>query len=172
MKKLFFALSAVVLSSAAFAQVKSDDVAKITNEVIDFGKIPQGVPAVATFIVTNIGTKDLIIEQATPTCGCTIGDFTKEPIKPGKTGKITATFNAAGLGPIDKHMNVKFAGTDDTKSIGFKGEVLTAEEYAKLKGTTTAPAAAAPVATPIKATNKTTKTTKKVKATKPAKVAA
>ncbi len=30
-------------------------------------------------------------------------------------------------------MNVKFAGADDMKSIGFKGEVLDAAEYAKLK---------------------------------------
>lgn len=134
MKKLFFAFSALVLSAGAFAQTKSDDVAKIQVETIDLGKIPQGVPAVSTFIVTNIGKTDLIIESANPTCGCTVGDYTKSPIKPGQTGKITATFNAAAVGPIDKHMNVKFAGADDTKSIGFKGEVLTAEDYAKLKG--------------------------------------
>ena len=134
MKKLFFAFSALVLSAGAFAQTKSDDVAKIQVETIDLGKIPQGVPAVSTFIVTNIGKTDLIIESANPTCGCTVGDYTKSPIKPGQTGKITATFNVAAVGPIDKHMNVKFAGADDTKSIGFKGEVLTAEDYAKLKG--------------------------------------
>ena len=133
MKKLLFAFSALVLSAGAFAQTKSDDIAKIQVETIDLGKIPQGVPAVSTFIVKNIGKTDLIIESANPTCGCTVGDYTKSPIKPGQTGKITATFNAAAVGPIDKHMNVKFAGADDSKSIGFKGEVLTTEDYAKLK---------------------------------------
>ena len=133
MKKLLFAFSAFVLSAGAFAQTKSDDIAKIQVETIDLGKIPQGVPAVSTFIVKNIGKTDLIIESANPTCGCTVGDYTKSPIKPGQTGKITATFNAAAVGPIDKHMNVKFAGADDSKSIGFKGEVLTTEDYAKLK---------------------------------------
>ena len=133
MKKLLFSITAMVLSAGVFAQVKADDIAKIKQETIDLGKIPQGIPAVSTFIVTNIGKNDLIIESANPTCGCTVGDYTKSPIKPGQTGTITATFNAAGLGPIDKHMNVKFAGADDTKSIGFKGEVLTTEEYAKLK---------------------------------------
>lgn len=135
MKKLFFAFSTLALSLGAFAQVKSDDIAKIKEETINLGKIPQGIPAVSTFIVTNVGKTDLIIESANPTCGCTVGDYTKSPIKPGKTGTITATFNAAGVGPIDKHMNVKFAGAEDTKSIGFKGEVLSAEDYAKLKGT-------------------------------------
>ena len=133
MKKLLFAFSAFVLSAGAFAQTKSDDIAKIQVETIDLGKIPQGVPAVSTFIVKNIGKTDLIIESANPTCGCTVGDYTKSPIKPGQTGKITATFDARGVGPIDKHMNVKFAGADDSKSIGFKGEVITTEDYAKLK---------------------------------------
>ena len=134
MKKLFFAFTAMVLSAGVFAQAKADDIAKIKLETIDLGKIPQGIPAVSTFIVTNIGKTDLIIESANPTCGCTVGDYTKSPIKPGQTGTITATFNAAAVGPIDKHMNVKFAGADDTKSIGFKGEVLTTEEFAKLNG--------------------------------------
>jgi Protein of unknown function (DUF1573) len=134
MKKLLLSLSAIALmATASFAQVKADDIAKIKVETIDLGKIPQGVPAVSTFIVTNIGKTDLIIESVNPTCGCTVGDHTKAPIAPGKTGTITATFNAAGLGPINKSMTVKFAGADDMKSIGFTGEVLDAAEYAKIK---------------------------------------
>ena len=147
MKKVLFSLTALVLSIAAMAQVKSDDIAKIRVETIDLGKIQQNIPAVSTFIVTNIGKTDLIIESANPTCGCTVGDYTKAPIPPGKTGTITATFNAAGLGPINKHMNVKFAGAEDTKSIGFTGEVLSTEDYAKLKGGIPAAPATAVAAT-------------------------
>jgi hypothetical protein len=151
MKKLFFAFTALALSVSAFAQVKSDDIAKIKEETINLGKIPQSIPAVSTFIVTNIGKTDLIIESANPTCGCTVGDYTKAPIKPGQTGTITATFNAAGLGPIDKHMNVKFAGAEDTKSIGFKGEVLSAADYAKYKAANPS-AGMANSTTPVKTT--------------------
>ena len=60
MKKLFFAFTAMVLSAGVFAQAKSDDIAKIKLETIDLGKIPQGIPAVSTFIVTNIGKTDLM----------------------------------------------------------------------------------------------------------------
>ena len=174
MKKLFFAFTAMVLSAGVFAQAKADDIAKIKQETIDLGKIPQGIPAVSTFIVTNIGKSDLIIESANPTCGCTVSDYTKTPIKPGETGKITATFNAAGLGPIDKHMNVKFAGADDSKSIGFKGEVLTTEEYAKLKGTAspqTTVSTTTTVAAPVKVSAPSTKVTKKSKKVKTVKAA-
>jgi hypothetical protein len=171
MKKTLLSLAAVVVMAASsFAQQKSDDIAKITKETIDLGKVPQSVPVTATYTVTNIGKTDLIIESASPTCGCTVGDYTKSPIAPGKTGTITATFNAAGLGPINKQMTVKFAGAEDTKSIGFTGEVLTAEDYAKLKGTA-APKVAANTAQAVKTNapavkTKATKLTKKVAAKK------
>ena len=133
MKKVLFSLFALTLSAGVFAQAKSDDIAKIKSETIEMGKIPQGTPAPAVFTVLNTGSKDLIIESASPTCGCTIGDYTKTPIAPGKTGTITATYNAGGIGAFEKHMNVKFAGADDMKSITIKGEVLSAEDYAKVK---------------------------------------
>jgi Protein of unknown function (DUF1573) len=154
MKKLLLSLSALAITVASFAQVKSDDIAKIKIETVDFGKIPQGTPAPATFTVTNIGKTDLIIESASPTCVCTIGDYTKTPIAPGKTGTITATYNAAGVGAFEKHMNVKFAGAEDQKSITIKGEVLDAAEYAKLKAgiPSTVAAVAAPAAAPLAAT--------------------
>jgi hypothetical protein len=199
MKKLFFSLTALVLSAGAFAQAKADDLGKFKTESIDFGKIQQSNPATATFTVMNTGSKDLIIEQANPTCGCTISDFTKTPIKPGQTGEIKATYNAAGLGAFEKHLTVKFAGADDMKSITIKGEVLSADDYAKFKGGAAAPAtatvatmaaptqatvkpvaitpAAATTKTAVKTTAKTTaaKTTTKttvVKKTVPAKTAA
>ncbi len=133
MKKLLFTVLAFTAVTFAFAQ-KSDDVAKFKSDVIDMGKIPQGIPATVTFNVTNTGKTPLIIESASPTCGCTIGDYTKEPIMPGKAGTITATYNAANMSAFEKHMNVKFAGYPEMKSITLKGEVVTPEEYAKIKG--------------------------------------
>lgn len=176
MKKLLFSLMALTLTTLTFAQKKASDVASFKTDVIDMGKIPQGTPATVTFVVTNISKEPLIIETANPTCGCTIGDFTKEPIMPGKEGKITATYNAANLNAFEKHMNVKFAGVDEMKSITIKGEVLSAEDYAKVK-------ASAPVAepktdvstkpaTPVKRATKKTAAAGKPAKTATAKVAA
>lgn len=183
MKKLFFAFSALLLSAGAFAQAKADELAKFQTETIDLGKIQQSNPATATFTVTNTGSKDLLIENAQPTCGCTISDYTKTPIAAGKTGTIKATYNAAGLGAFEKHLQVKFVGADDMKSITLKGEVLSAEDYAKYKAgvpntdaavktTTAAPVAAVTPAAATPATVKTKTTAKKtVKKTKTAKAA-
>jgi hypothetical protein len=124
MKKIIFTLAAVVITSVAVAQKKIDEVAKFTTETINLGTIKVGNPTTATFQVTNIGVEPLIIETANPTCGCTIGDYTKSPILKGKQGKITATYNAASVGPFTKTMTVKFAGIDEVKSITITGEVV------------------------------------------------
>lgn len=163
MKKLLFSAVVLAITSTVLAQPqakKAVDVAKFASETIDFGKIKQSIPAKGTFTVTNISNTPLIIEQANPTCGCTISDYTKEPIASGKNGVINATYNAANLGHFEKHLTVKFAGVDEIKSITFTGDVLSAEDFDKLKAAP--PAAVVPAAAPTKV--KTTKT-KKVKTT-------
>src|SRR5450631_150803 len=130
MKKLLLEIL-VLSSSSLFAQKKADDLAKINVETYDLGKVKQNVPATATFVVTNIGKADLLIDQANPTCGCTISDYTKSPIAPGKTGVIHATYNAANLGHIDKTLTLKFAGADDIKFIKLTGDVLEPAAYDK-----------------------------------------
>jgi hypothetical protein len=162
-----FLLSAAVLAmtTTVFAQPQAKkvaDVAKFTSEIIDFGKIKQSVPAKGTFTVTNISSAPLIIEQANPTCGCTISDYTKEPIAPGKTGVINATYNAANAGHFEKHLTVKFAGIDEMKSITFTGEVITAEEFDKSKAA--APVVEAKPATTAVAAPAPAKVVKKAKA--------
>ena len=177
MKKLLFSFAALLLTSVLFAQKKADDVAKFKTESIDLGKVKQDNPVTGIFEVTNISKEPLLIEQANPTCGCTISDYTKEPIAPGKTGTIKATYNAKNVGMFEKHLTVKFAGIDELKSITIKGEVLKNEEAVVTPSapvieaaTTAAPAVepvktetktAAPAVAPAKktTTKKTTKTT-------------
>ena len=150
MKKLLLSLTALVLTTGLFAQKKADEVAKFKTETIDLGKILQDHPTAAIFEVTNISDAPLLIEQANPTCGCTISDYTKEPIAPGKTGTIKATYNAKNLNMFEKHLTVKFAGVDDVKSITIKGEVIKDEaaEAAKAAKAAEEAAAAAKTAAP------------------------
>ena len=131
MKKLFLSLTALTFSALLFAQKTVADVAKFETETINQGYLKQNEPKEVKFIVTNISKEPIIIEQANPTCGCTMGDYTKSPIAPGATGFISAKFNAANAGHFTKNLTVKFAGVDEMKSITITGDVLTAEEYDK-----------------------------------------
>lgn len=121
MKHFFFAML-FLSSTVVFAQ--SNPVAKFTSETFNFGKIKQNTPKVATFVFTNMTKAPLIIDQAAPSCGCTVSDYTKAPIAPGKTGTVKATYDAAAIGAINKSITVKFAGVDDVVTLKLAGEVV------------------------------------------------
>jgi len=62
----------------------------------DFGLVVQGEKLTYTFKFKNTGGSDLVISDATSTCGCTIPDWSKAPVKPGDEGKVEVVFNSAG----------------------------------------------------------------------------
>jgi hypothetical protein len=130
MKKLFFIAAAFIVTAGAMAQTsKPDDFAKFNTAKYDFGKVKQNVPAVYSFEITNTSDKPLVIENAHATCGCTIPEYQKDPILPGKTAKIKVQYNAANGGQFDKTVYVKLAGVDEEKALGITGEVLPAEAF-------------------------------------------
>lgn len=74
------------------------------GDVHDFGEVPEGPNADHVFEFTNVGKEPLIIQNANASCGCTTPEWPKEPILPGKTGRIKVSFSTAGRGgqPFDK----------------------------------------------------------------------
>ncbi len=124
MKHLLIVTIALVLTSAVAAQSKKpSDVVKFNSETVDLGTAKVGNPVTATFTFTNTSNEDVVIETVTPGCGCTKSDYTKEPIKPGKTGTITATYNAAAVGNFTKDVYVKFMGVDPQQKLTIVGKV-------------------------------------------------
>ena len=63
-------------------------VAAITfkHQDFDFGTIKEGQVVEHTFELVNNGTVPLLISEARPSCGCTVQDWTKEPIPAGGKG--------------------------------------------------------------------------------------
>ena len=62
----------------------------------DFGTIKEGDVVEYTYKVKNTGEAPLIIQGAQPSCGCTVPDFSKEPIPVGGTGYVRAKFDSNG----------------------------------------------------------------------------
>ncbi|MBP8824804.1 MAG: DUF1573 domain-containing protein, partial [Flavobacteriales bacterium] len=54
----------------------------------DFGKIMQDSQNHYAFKFTNTGKEPLVITNAVGSCGCTVPDYPKHPIKPGESGEI------------------------------------------------------------------------------------
>jgi hypothetical protein len=72
--------------------------------VIDFGTVKEETGEVKlSFKYKNTGNMPLIVERVYPSCGCTTADYTKTPLKKGKTGVINLVFHTKNSpGPIEK----------------------------------------------------------------------
>jgi hypothetical protein len=62
----------------------------------DFGTITEGDKPSYTFNFKNTGASDLIISNAVGSCGCTVPEYPKAPVKPGESAKMKVSFNSAG----------------------------------------------------------------------------
>lgn len=125
MKKLML-ICAVILGFAftASAQDNQKPEFKFNEEKHDFGKIPQGTPVTTIFEFTNTGVEPLILTDVRPTCGCTIADYTKTPVKSGEKGIIKITYNAAVASSFNKPIIVTSNAKTPTKYLSIVGEVV------------------------------------------------
>jgi hypothetical protein len=101
---------------------------KFEEEVFDFGKITQGERVSHSFIFKNTGNKNLIISGANGSCGCTIPEWPKEPIKEGAQSKIDVVFNSEGKsGMQEKTVTLVTNCEPATRIIKIKAEVIVPE---------------------------------------------
>lgn len=79
----------------------------LSESNFDFGNIKKGDKVNHVYEVTNTGTNPLIISEVKPGCGCTAPEFTKDPILPGKKGRITLSFDSSSFdGSVQKYADV------------------------------------------------------------------
>ena len=118
-----FEVKQEVLSNAEVSSKSTvEEVIALKETEFDFGKIPQGKPVTHIFMFTNTGKAPLLLENVQASCGCTTPEWSKEPVAPGETSKITVGYNAASEGAFTKSITIIYNG-NQTKQINIKGEV-------------------------------------------------
>jgi hypothetical protein len=90
----------------------------------DFGVVTEGTQATYDFEFTNSGSEPVIISNVSASCGCTTPFWTKEPVLPGKKGKVTASYNSAGRpGVFHKTVTVTSSAQNASIVLSIKGTV-------------------------------------------------
>ncbi len=92
--------------------------------VQNLGRLTKDQTIEISYRFRNTGSKNLIIENVSAQCGCTIPEKPEKPFAPGEEGVIKAKFNGTGSGTITKEIYVKAntsPATDHTLS--FTGEI-------------------------------------------------
>lgn len=98
----------------------------------DWGKLKEGEKMTHLFKFKNTGTNDLIISDARGSCGCTVPEWPKEPIKPGKGGEIKVVFDSAHKsGPQSKTVTINANTEPASIVLMIKGTVEGKEEPIK-----------------------------------------
>ena len=72
----------------------------------DFGELKKGAKGEVEFEIKNEGTVDLVIIDAKASCGCTVPEPPKEPIKPGQSAKMKVIFSATSVGLQSKNVTL------------------------------------------------------------------
>lgn len=71
-------------------------VMEFTTKDHDFGTINEGDVVEYTYEFKNTGEAPLIIQGAQGSCGCTVPDWSKQPVAVGETGYVKAKFDSHG----------------------------------------------------------------------------
>lgn len=137
MKNIILSIFVGALSTAVFAQQPLASNAKPQTEFIveagsfswtettfDFGQIKVKKPVTHEFSFVNAGSAPLVITSVQASCGCTVTKYSKEPISPGSSGFVTATYDAAKVGVFTKTVTVNANTDGGAVLLTIKGEVV------------------------------------------------
>ncbi|MBE9584492.1 DUF1573 domain-containing protein [Mucilaginibacter sp. JRF] len=137
MKKVLFSLAASVIILAACNQRNSGNtesiesnttattevdsanapVVKFEVETHDFGKVKAGEKVNFEYKFTNTGKSPLVIINATASCGCTVPEWPKTPVKPGESAAIKVTFDSANKNGLQDKLVTVTANTIPAQTV-------------------------------------------------------
>ncbi|MBO7141006.1 MAG: DUF1573 domain-containing protein [Prevotella sp.] len=126
-KALLFIMLLIGGINVAMAQAEI----KFNKVTHNFGQFSKKSPVLhCVFAYENVGDAPLVINQAIGSCGCTVPEYTKEPVQPGQKGEIKVTYNGAGkrLGHFAKSITVHCNGKVEIVRLTIEGEMTEGEE--------------------------------------------
>ena len=103
----------------------SQPIVEILDPEFNFGEIKQGEKVSHNYKIKNIGNSDLLISSAKGSCGCTVPEWPKDPIKPGKEANIKVTFDSKGKkGKQAKRVTLMTNAIPNVKILTIKGNII------------------------------------------------
>lgn len=91
----------------------------------DFGAFREEIgPVTCTFMAVNVGDEPVVVVDARANCGCTQPRYSREPVAPGDTLRVSVSFNPSGRpGRFSKNVKVS-TNTGSTAMLVIRGTVI------------------------------------------------
>lgn len=100
---------------------------------VDFGEVDNTKdPGFRVLKFKNTGSAPLMITNAVGSCGCTIPEWPKEPIKPGGSAEIKIKYDITRIGTISKTVTIT---TNEEESKDANGNPIYKNHVIQVKGT-------------------------------------
>ena len=117
-------LLSFVMSGFLFAQSKPE--VKFNKNVHDYGSVKEEIEvALSEFEFTNTGKTPVVIQRVVTSCGCAAPSYTREPVLPGKSGKVKVAYNTIHRpGTFRKSVRVYTNVPDTVYTLTIKGNVI------------------------------------------------
>ncbi|MDR3047428.1 MAG: DUF1573 domain-containing protein [Bacteroidales bacterium] len=130
MKKLF-SIALVLVCFSLTAQDNATEKAKNANAPVitfselvhDFGTLEKGGDGTFQFVFSNTGKEDLIINNARTSCGCTVAEYTKDPVQKKGSGIVKVKYDTNRIGPFEKTITVESNAENGPITLRIKGVV-------------------------------------------------
>ncbi len=126
MKRIFTLFVAIAFGIACMS---AQAIIKFDKTSFNFGSFPEEQTQSTVFFFTNTGDEPLVLQQAMSTCGCTVADFTKTPIQPGKRGEVKVSYNGKGKpeGRFKKSITIRSNASNNLCRIYIEGSMTVKE---------------------------------------------
>src|SRR5258705_3942188 len=121
-----FVLTFLLITAADLCVGQLAEPLYFREKIHDFGDIKEADgPAVFEFSLNNKSTRPVSILSVKPSCGCTTPDWTRQPIAPGGSGFIKASFDPKGRpGYFNKSLTVTTDWDGTPLVLQIKGNVV------------------------------------------------
>lgn len=111
--------------TAGFTVLKGTPRIAFDTTFHDFGNLIEGEKAAFTFKFKNTGQGELVINDVFSSCGCTVPNYSKDPVQHGSEGKIEIVFDSEGRsGSQYKSITVKTNASVPEKTLVIKANVI------------------------------------------------
>ncbi|MDZ4680408.1 MAG: DUF1573 domain-containing protein [Saprospiraceae bacterium] len=89
----------------------------------DFGVLQHRKPSTHEFRFRNTGGEALTVDNVRASCGCTVPEWSYEPVAPDSVGIISVEYDARDLGYFYKKLKVYLHGQRKPELLVIEGEV-------------------------------------------------
>lgn len=133
MKKVLFILMVALISGTSlFAQTATSaqenpdaPIIFLEETLFDYGTIEQNGDGNHNFIYKNIGKEPLIFSKVRSSCGCTIPEWSREPLLSQQQDTIKVKYDTRRLGRFSKTISIFSNAKKAMVVIRIQGKVVT-----------------------------------------------